>query len=58
MSKTSQANLIPTSGVHITAGKYPKGFYVAKYDAEGFTSATRWFPTIERAQAYARELRS
>ena len=50
-------NLIPTNGVHITEGEYPKGFYVAKYDRYGFTTATRFFPTIEKARAYAWTLR-
>lgn len=48
--------LIPTDGVHISEAQYPKGFYVARYDSEGFTSAPRWFPTREAAEAYARKL--
>ncbi len=52
-----QQTLIPANGVHITEGEYPKGFYVAKYDAEGFTSAPRWFPTMAKAQEYARTLK-
>lgn len=50
--------LIPTNGVHITEGQFPKGFYVARYDAEGFTQAPRWFPTREAAEAYARTLKA
>lgn len=49
-------NLIPTNGVHISEAHSPKGWYVARYDAEGFTSAPRWFPTREKAEAYARTL--
>ena len=49
-------DLIPTNGTKITEASYPKGFYVAKYDAEGFTSAPRWFPTMEKAEAYANTL--
>lgn len=48
--------LIPTNGVHITEASFPKGFYVAKYDAEGFTTAPRWFPTMEKAETYAATL--
>ena len=48
--------MIPTNGVHITEAQYPKGYYVAKYDAEGFTSAPRWFPTLDKAKAYASSL--
>ena len=47
---------IPTNGVYITENSNPKGFYVAKYDTYGFTSAPRWFPTLREAEAYARRL--
>jgi hypothetical protein len=50
--------LIPTNGIWITETEFPKGFAVAKYDAEGFTSAARWFPTIEKARAHAKEIAS
>lgn len=46
-------DLIPTNGAHITEASYPKGFYVAKYDASGLTTAPRWFPTMDKAEAYA-----
>ena len=49
-------DLIPTSGAHITKSSFPEGFFVAKYDAEGFTSAPRWFPSIDKARAYAETL--
>lgn len=49
--------MIPTNGVRITPAEYPKGFYVARYDAEGFTSAPRWFATLAQAKAYAETLR-
>lgn len=49
-------DLIPTNGVHITKADYPAGWYVAKYDAEGFTTAPRWFPTRAKAEAYAAQL--
>lgn len=49
-------DLIPVNGVHIIPTEYPKGFNVAKYDAEGFTSEGRWFPTLEAAKAYAAKL--
>ena len=48
--------MIPTNGVHISESHFPKGFYVALYDTEGFTQSPRWFPTREQADAYAREL--
>jgi hypothetical protein len=50
-------DLIPTKGVHITEAYHPKGWYVAKYDTEGFATAPRWFPTREKAEAYAATLR-
>ena len=49
-------DLIPTNGAHITKATYPAGFYVAKYDNDGFTTAPRWFPTEEKARAYAATL--
>lgn len=49
-------DLIPTNGVHITENFFPKGFYVARYDADGFTSGNRWFPTLDKARAYAATL--
>ncbi len=51
---TSQ--LIPTNGTHISETQFPKGFLVASYDAQGFATAPRWFPTMDKAQAYARQL--
>lgn len=48
--------LIPTNGVHISESYFPKGFYVARSDHEGFTRAPRWFPTKDAAEAYARKL--
>lgn len=51
--KNLTKDLIPTNGVHITETYYPAGFQVAKHDAEGMTTAPRWFPTMEKAQAYA-----
>ena len=49
-------DLIPINGVHITEAEYPHGFYVAKYDAEGFTSAPRWFPSLDKAKEYAKQI--
>ena len=49
-------SLIPTNGIHITENQNPNGFYVARYDGDGFTSAPRWFPTLEKAQAYAKQI--
>ena len=51
-------NLIPTNGVHIIETYHPKGYSVARYDAEGFTSNGRWFETREKAQAYAASLKT
>jgi hypothetical protein len=51
-------DLIPTNGVHITKAEYPKGFYVARYNADGFTSAPRWVATLEKAQEYAQQIGS
>ena len=48
--------LIPTNGVHIVETYHPKGWNVARYDHEGFTSDGRWFPTREKAEIYARRL--
>ena len=53
MSKYFTKVLIPTNGVWITESYSPKGFTVAKYDADGMTTATRWFPTMEAAEKYA-----
>lgn len=54
---TSQTKpLIPTNGIHISESFYPKGYTVARHDHEGFTSDGRWFPTLEKAQAYAQQL--
>lgn len=55
MTKTTK-DLIPTNGTHITETYYPAGFQVAKHDADGFTTAPRWFPTLEAAKAYAATL--
>ena len=49
-------DLIATNGVYISPSFYPKGFTVAKHDAEGFTSDMRWFETMEKATAYAYKL--
>lgn len=49
-------DLIPSGGVHITEAQFPAGFYVAKYDADGFTSEPRWFQTKDKAVAYAARL--
>lgn len=49
-------DLIPTNGVKITESIFPKGFFVAKYDAKGFTESNRWFPTMDKAEAYAKSL--
>ena len=48
--------LIPTNSVQISESHFPKGFYVARYDNEGFTQSPRWFATKEAAEAYARKL--
>lgn len=48
--------LIPTNGIHVTETFYPKGFQVARYDGAGLTSDLRWFPSQEKANAYARTL--
>ena len=50
-------DLIPTNGVHITEAFYPAGFQVAEYDAKGFATAPRWFPTMEKAAAHAATLK-
>lgn len=49
-------DLIPTNGVKIVETYFPKGFSVAKYDHEGFTSDGRWFETMEKAETYAAKL--
>lgn len=55
-NKTTTQALIPLGGSHITEAQYPKGFYVASYDRDGFTTSPRWFPTFDAAQAYATQL--
>lgn len=50
------SQIIPTNSVNISESYFPKGFYVARYDAEGFTQSPRWFPTREQAEDYARKL--
>jgi len=55
---TFTTDLIPTNGIYITEAQYPNGFYVARYDAEGFTSHPRWFPTLTQARTYAETLRA
>jgi hypothetical protein len=52
-AKTVSRDLIPTNGVHITKSCAPAGFYVARYDSQGFTSNGRWFPTLDHAREYA-----
>jgi len=49
--------MIPTNGVHISESHFPKGYYVALYDAEGLTSAPRWFATRQEAETYANQLK-
>lgn len=56
MTANMTKDLIPTNGVKITEASYPKGFYVAKYDSNGFTESNRWFQTMEKAEAYAKSL--
>lgn len=56
MNHETTKDIIPSSGVHITENTYPKGFFVAKYDRDGFTTAPRYFPTIETARAYAKTI--
>jgi hypothetical protein len=51
-----QGSLIPTNGVHIIETEYPRGFNVARYDADGLTSSGRWFETLEKARAYAKAI--
>lgn len=55
---TLTKSLIPTNGIHITETFYPKGFQVGAYDRQGFISEQRWFPTRDKADAYARTLRA
>jgi hypothetical protein len=39
--------LIPANGVFITKQSYPDGYFVADYDAKGFTRpGQRFFPTL------------
>lgn len=47
---------IPTGGVFITEAFAPKGFYVARYDADGLTSQPSWFETQDAAASYAAKL--
>lgn len=49
--------MIPTNGVHIVETYHPRGFNVAVYDHEGFTSHPRWFETWAKAENYAASLR-
>ena len=58
MEKTSKftKELFPKNGTWITEAYSPKGFTVAKYDAKSMTTAPRWFPTMEKAEAYANTL--
>jgi hypothetical protein len=49
-------DLIPTNGVYVTETYAPKGWLAGRYDAEGFISRQRWFPTRAAAEAYARKL--
>jgi hypothetical protein len=51
-------DLIPTNGVRITETVFPRGFYVARYDAQGFTSDNRWFSTLDKAEKYAASLKN
>lgn len=53
-----ETDMIPTNTVQISESFYPKGFYVARYDHEGFTTAPRWFATKDEADAYARKLKA
>lgn len=47
---------IPVNGVFVSPTFYPIGFYVAKYDAEGFASEPRWFPDRAAADGYKSSL--
>lgn len=49
-------DLIPTNGIYVTETYGPKGWQAARYDAEGFTSDGRWFPTLQAATDYAHRL--
>lgn len=53
---TLTQDLSPKSGVRIVETYYPKGFNVAKYDADSFASDGRWFETLAAAEAYAEKL--
>lgn len=57
-SKYLTKALIPTNGVWITENRYPTGFYVAKYDADGLTEGNRFASTLESAHTYAEKLAS
>lgn len=50
--------LIPINGIFITKTFAPIGYTVARYDAQGFATAPRWFAAIENAEAYAQTLRA
>ena len=56
MNTNLTKDLIPTNGVRISENSFPKGYFVAKYDANGFTTGNRYFPTIKEAEAYAAKL--
>jgi len=48
--------LIPTNKVAVVETFGPRGYTAGRYDAEGFISQPRWFPTREQAEAYAAKL--
>lgn len=48
--------LIPMSGVRIFATEYPKGFQVARYDADGLATDCRWFSNYANAKARADQM--
>lgn len=48
--------LIPKNKIAVVETYGPTGFTAGKYDAEGFISQPRWFPTREAAEAYASKL--
>lgn len=47
---------IPSAGIHLFPTHHPRGFYVARYDAEGFANEGRWFDNRRAAEAYAKLL--
>lgn len=55
-SKYLTKALIPTNGVFITENAFPKGYFVAKYDAKGMTEGNRFASTLEAAEKYAEAL--